>query len=302
MIPSFTSENANTARSRERDVGASDKADAAAERVALDLSDDRRRARVDRLQHAAESGGVRHVGVVVEVDRGAHPLDVGPRRSSALAGQDDRARLPDVDEGLGELGDQRRVEGVPRLRSRRVTRRTSPSRVTRSALIASQLKVTAMLRGALAASVTPLRDEGAVLDEDGFDSVVDDLVGGARWNPRLRHQRGGRAAQRRGAPPRPGAVPGRGRRRLLVAAHCGAQATADTVALAAHAAAAGASAVAVIAPPYYPLDERAQLAHFGGRARVRPVPFYVYEFERTSGYAVPPGDRPTRRGGSTSPA
>ena len=44
--------------------------------------------------------------------------------------------------------------------------------------------------------------------------------------------------------------------RLLVAAHCGAQATADTVACQ-HAAAAGASVAAVIAPPYYPLDERA---------------------------------------------
>ena len=84
----------------------------------------------------------------------------------------------------------------------------------------------------------------------------------------------------------------------------GAQATADMVVLAAHAAAAGASAVAVIAPPYYPLDERAQLAHFtGGRARVRPVLPYVYEFERTSGCAVPPAviARSPRRS-PTSPA
>ena len=38
---------------------------------------------------------------------------------------------------------------------------------------------------------------------------------------------------------------------LPVLAHCGAQTTADTVALAAHAAEAGAEAVAVIAPPYF---------------------------------------------------
>ena len=77
--------------------------------------------------------------------------------------------------------------------------------------------------------------------------------------------------------------------RLLVAAHCGAQTTADTVALAAHAAEAGADAVAVIAPPYYPLDEPAQLAHFTAAAEAcAPVPFYVYEFERASGYAVAP--------------
>ena len=77
----------------------------------------------------------------------------------------------------------------------------------------------------------------------------------------------------------------------LVAAHCGAQTTADTVALASHAAEAGADAVAVIAPPYYPLDEPAQLAHFTAAAEAcAPLPFYVYEFERASGYAVAPAD------------
>ena len=34
-----------------------------------------------------------------------------------------------------------------------------------------------MLRGALAASVTPLRDGGVALDIDAFAAVVDDLVG-----------------------------------------------------------------------------------------------------------------------------
>ncbi len=48
-------------------------------------------------------------------------------------------------------------------------------------------------------------------------------------------------------------------------------------------------AVAVIAPPYFPLDDPALLAHFtAAAAACVPVPFYVYEFERTSGYAVPP--------------
>ena len=75
--------------------------------------------------------------------------------------------------------------------------------------------------------------------------------------------------------------------RLDVAAHCGAQTTADTVTLAADAAEAGAAAVAVIGPPYFPLDEPAQLEHFAAAARAcAPVPFYVYEFARTSGYAV----------------
>jgi dihydrodipicolinate synthase/N-acetylneuraminate lyase len=76
--------------------------------------------------------------------------------------------------------------------------------------------------------------------------------------------------------------------RLQVAAHCGAQTTAATVALAEHAASAGADAVAVIGPPYFQLDERALLDHFtAAAAACAPVPFYVYEFERASGYAVP---------------
>ena len=76
--------------------------------------------------------------------------------------------------------------------------------------------------------------------------------------------------------------------RLQVAAHCGAQSTADTLALVEHAAAAGVDAIAVIGPPYFQLDERALLEHFtAAAAACAPTPFYVYEFERASGYAVP---------------
>jgi dihydrodipicolinate synthase/N-acetylneuraminate lyase len=75
--------------------------------------------------------------------------------------------------------------------------------------------------------------------------------------------------------------------RLQVAAQCGAQTTTDTVALVEHAVAAGADAVAVICPPYFPLDEPAQLAHLEAAARAcEPSPFYVYEFAAASGYAV----------------
>jgi len=73
-----------------------------------------------------------------------------------------------------------------------------------------------------------------------------------------------------------------------VAVHCGAQSTADTVSLAAHAAEVGAAAVAVIAPPFFPLDEAALAAHLGAAAAAcAPLPFYVYEFAVRSGYAVP---------------
>jgi len=77
--------------------------------------------------------------------------------------------------------------------------------------------------------------------------------------------------------------------RLQVAVHCGAQTTADTVALAMHAAEVGAAAVVVIGPPYFKLDERAQYTHFLAAASAcAPLPFYVYEFASTSGYAVAP--------------
>ena len=79
------------------------------------------------------------------------------------------------------------------------------------------------------------------------------------------------------------------RGKLQVAINAGAQSTADTVALAAHAAEAGADAVAVIAPPYFPLDDESVFAHLSAAARAcAPTPFYVYEFARASGYAVSP--------------
>src|SRR5205823_1549134 len=70
--------------------------------------------------------------------------------------------------------------------------------------------------------------------------------------------------------------------------HAGAQSTWDTLQLAAHAADIGADAVAVIAPPYFPLDDSELFEHLAGAARAcDPTPFYVYEFAARSGYAVP---------------
>jgi len=70
--------------------------------------------------------------------------------------------------------------------------------------------------------------------------------------------------------------------------HAGAQTTADTVALAAHAAEIGADAVAVIAPPYFALDADALTAHFVAAARAcAPLPFYCYAFTARSGYPLP---------------
>jgi dihydrodipicolinate synthase/N-acetylneuraminate lyase len=75
---------------------------------------------------------------------------------------------------------------------------------------------------------------------------------------------------------------------LQVAVHCGAQSTWETVELAAHAAELGADGVAVMAPPYFPLDDVELLAHFAAAAHAAaPTPFYVYEFAARSGYPVP---------------
>src|SRR5205814_2003233 len=77
---------------------------------------------------------------------------------------------------------------------------------------------------------------------------------------------------------------------FAVAVHCGAQTTRETVELSGHAADLGADGVAVIGPPYFALDERALLEHFGAAAQAcEPLPFYVYEFAARSGYAVPLG-------------
>ena len=74
----------------------------------------------------------------------------------------------------------------------------------------------------------------------------------------------------------------------VLVVHAGAQTTADTVALATHAREIGADSVAVIAPPYFPLDDASLTAHFVAAARAAaPVPFYCYAFTARSGYPLP---------------
>ena len=143
------------------------------------------------------------------------------------------------------------------------------------------------LRGAIAAAVTPLTDGGAAIDEPAVGPYLDFLVRGG-LDGVLAFGTNGEAVlfsvpeRRRGLELVLEAAAGR----LLVAAHCGAQTTADTVALAEHAAASGADAVAVIGPPYFKLDADAQRRHLEAAARAcAPLPFYVYEFAATAGYA-----------------
>ncbi len=76
--------------------------------------------------------------------------------------------------------------------------------------------------------------------------------------------------------------------RGVLVVHAGAQTTADTVALATHAREVKADAVAVIAPPYFRLDDDELTAHFVAAARAAaPLPFYCYAFTARSGYPLP---------------
>lgn len=139
----------------------------------------------------------------------------------------------------------------------------------------------------LAAAATPLKDGGSALDEDAFGPLVDFLAAGGLDGLLALGTTGEgillSVEERRRVADL--FVPGP----LDVIVHAGAQTTADTVALAAHAAELGAQGVAVIAPPYFRLDDAALLAHFeAAAAACAPTPFYVYEFARASGYAVAP--------------
>lgn len=145
------------------------------------------------------------------------------------------------------------------------------------------------LRGAIAAAVTPLESGGAGLDEAAIGSMVAFLAGhgmdgvlvaGTTGEGVLLSLEERRRLTERFLAARPSG--------FAVAVHCGAQTTASTVALAEHARATGVDAVAVIAPPYFPLDDDEIFEHLLAAARAAdPVAFYVYEFRARSGYAIP---------------
>jgi dihydrodipicolinate synthase/N-acetylneuraminate lyase len=145
------------------------------------------------------------------------------------------------------------------------------------------------LHGAIAAAVTPLSDGGLGLALDAIPALTGFLAGGGidgvlacgttgegvllRVEERMEVTRAFVAAAPDG---------------FSVAVHAGAQTTHDTVALAAHAQEHGADAVAVIAPPYFRLDDDELFVHLLAAANAcDPLPFYAYEFAGRSGYAIP---------------
>lgn len=146
------------------------------------------------------------------------------------------------------------------------------------------------LRGAIAATVTPMRDGGrtvaidaiadivAFLAEGGVDGALTCGTTGEGVLLDVAERRAVTDAFLAGAP-----------EGFDVAVHAGAQTSRDTNALAAHAQEAGAAAVAVIAPPYFPLDDDELTRHLVSAANAAdPLPFYIYEFAGRSGYPIPP--------------
>jgi dihydrodipicolinate synthase/N-acetylneuraminate lyase len=145
------------------------------------------------------------------------------------------------------------------------------------------------LHGAIAAAVTPLRDGGLRLDEEGVGRLGSFLAAGGVDGVLTCGTTGEgvllSVAERRRTTELFMATRSAG---FQVAVHAGAQTTADTVALAAHALEARADAVAVIAPPYFPLDEDELFRHLQAAAGAcDPLPFYVYAFAGRSGYPIP---------------
>ncbi len=144
-----------------------------------------------------------------------------------------------------------------------------------------------VIRGTLAAAVTPLRDGGDRLDEGAFAPLVEFyaasgidgllMLGTTGEGVLLERDERRRAAELMVG--EAGALP--------VIVHCGAQTTAETSGLAAHATEAGAYGVAVIAPPYFAFEADELVEHFAAAAAAcAPLPFYVYEYAARSGYAI----------------
>ncbi len=142
----------------------------------------------------------------------------------------------------------------------------------------------------LAASLTPLHPGGGSVDLSAIDGIARFVLDhgadgvfalgttGEGVNLADDERIGAAEAFRHAVPPAA---------ELIV--HCGAQTTASSVRLAAHARAIGADGVAVIPPPYFPLRDDELEDHFVAVARASaPLPFYLYAFAARSGYELPP--------------
>jgi dihydrodipicolinate synthase/N-acetylneuraminate lyase len=146
------------------------------------------------------------------------------------------------------------------------------------------------LSGTVPAAVTPLTHGGARIDEGSIRPYLDFLIEHGASGVLAMGTTGEGIlldlAERRTVMER---YVEAARGRIPVAVHAGAQTTAQSVALAEHAASIGAAAVAVIGPPYFKLDAEGQFRHLRAVARAcHPTPFYVYELADAAGYPFDP--------------
>ena len=142
-------------------------------------------------------------------------------------------------------------------------------------------------RPLIVAAATPLTDGGEALDEAAVWPMVRFLTEHGADGV-FACGTTGEGILLSGEERRRAAVVFRAALRGILVVHCGAQTTAETAALAAHAAEIGADAVAVIPPPYFPLDADALADHLAtAAAAAAPLPFFIYAFAGRSGYPVP---------------
>ena len=224
---------------------------------ALHAGDDRRRAAVDRLEHAPQRVRVGDVLVEGEVDRRrASSRRPRRRRSSAPRRRARRrARRPTstnasassaIDAASNALRRSGRASVI-----RRTGRRARPAEVRHVAIESADAAGSLRRRPHAAA-------RAAASTRTRFRPTSTSSRGRPRRDPRARNDGEGLLFSPRSAARR-GLFVDAARGKLKVAVNAGAQTTADTVALAEHAAQDGADAVAVIAPPYFPLDDESVL-------------------------------------------
>ncbi len=150
------------------------------------------------------------------------------------------------------------------------------------------MSVQERISGTLAAAVTPLRNGGEDLDSEAFRPLFEFYSESGLDGVLVLGTTGEGILLADGERRRVAELAVACAEALRVVVHCGAQTTTQTCELAAHAADAGADAVAVIAPPYFALAENELVEHFAAAAAAcAPLPFYVYEYAQRSGYAVP---------------
>ncbi len=149
---------------------------------------------------------------------------------------------------------------------------------------------TPIFRGPFAAMVTPFSDDGAAVSEERLraycDFLIDRGVSGlfafgttGEWTLLSESERSAGAR----------VLAQQARGRVAVIVHAGAHATEQAVRLATGAREAGADAVSLISPPFFPLDDAALFDHFTTIARaVAGFPVFLYNIPEYAGNDISP--------------